>query len=175
VLLDALRNRLANPGRPQTPAAPMVRVNLDGRNVLSELDLTRSLPENAYKDELAKWQGRLSELVRDPRFKNRSLVCAFEGADAAGKGGAIRRITAALDARQYQVTPVAAPTEEEKAQPHLWRFWRQLPRHGQVAILTAPGMAECWWSGWRAFAPKTTGCVPTLKLTTLSMRSSKPG
>jgi polyphosphate:AMP phosphotransferase len=134
VLLDALRNRLANPGRPQTPAAPMVRVNLDGRNVLSELDLTRSLPENAYKDELAKWQGRLSELVRDPRFKNRSLVCAFEGADAAGKGGAIRRITAALDARQYQVTPVAAPTEEEKAQPHLWRFWRQLPRHGQVAI-----------------------------------------
>lgn len=134
VLLDALKSRLANPDRPQTPAAPMVRVNLDGRNVLSELDLSLALPEKAYKDELAQWQGRLSELVRDPRFKNRSLVCAFEGADAAGKGGAIRRITAALDARQYQVTPVAAPTEEEKAQPHLWRFWRQLPRHGQVAI-----------------------------------------
>ena len=134
VLLDALKSRLANPGRPQTPAAPMVRVNLDGRNVLSELDLSLALPEKDYKDELAQWQGRLSELVRDPRFKNRSLVCAFEGADAAGKGGAIRRITAALDARQYQVTPVAAPTEEEKAQPHLWRFWRQLPRHGQVAI-----------------------------------------
>ncbi len=121
-------------GHPQTPAAPMVRVNLDGRNVLSELDLTLSLPEKDYKDELAQWQGRLSELIRDERFKNRSLVVAFEGADAAGKGGAIRRIAAALDARQYQVTPVAAPTEEEKAQPHLWRFWRHLPRHGQVAI-----------------------------------------
>jgi len=134
VLLDALKRKLANPDRPQAPVAPMVRVTLDGRNVLSELDLTLSMEEKTYKDELAQWQGRLSELVRDERFKNRSLVCAFEGADAAGKGGAIRRITAALDARQYQVTPVAAPTDEEKAQPHLWRFWRQLPRHGTVAI-----------------------------------------
>ncbi len=128
VLLDALQEPVVA-GRPQTPAAPMVRVNLDGRNVLSELDLTRSLPENAYKD-VGAVAGSAVELVRGPRFKNRSLVCAFEGADAAGKGGAIRRITAALDARQYQVTPVAAPTEEEKAQPHLWRFWRQLPRRG---------------------------------------------
>ncbi|MBK9443497.1 MAG: polyphosphate:AMP phosphotransferase [Comamonadaceae bacterium] len=134
VLLDALKRKLANPDRPQAPVAPMVRVTLDGRNVLSELDLTLSMEEKTYKDELAQWQGRLSELVRDERFKNRSLVCAFEGADAAGKGGAIRRITAALDARQYQVTPVAAPTDEEKAQPHLWRFWRHLPRHGTVAI-----------------------------------------
>ena len=55
--------------------------------------------------------------MRDARFKNRSLVCAFEGADAAGKGGAIRRIAAALDARQYQVMPVAAPTEEERRSP----------------------------------------------------------
>ena len=69
------------------------------------------------------WGARkLSELARDPRFKDRSLVCAFEGADAAGKGGAIRRIAASLDARQYQVIPVAAPTEEERAQPYLWRF-----------------------------------------------------
>jgi len=134
VLLKAMQNKLAAKDTPHTPMAPMVRVNLDGRNVLSELDLTRTLAAKPYKDELAKWQGRLSELVRDVRFKNRSLVCAFEGADAAGKGGAIRRITAALDARQYQVTPVAAPNDEEKAQPHLWRFWRNLPRHGHVAI-----------------------------------------
>ena len=134
VLLDAIRRRLAMTEHPQAPAAPMVRVNLDGRNVLSELDLTLSLPEKDYKDELAQWQGRLSELIRDERFKGRSLVVAFEGADAAGKGGAIRRIAAALDARQYQVTPVAAPTEEERAQPHLWRFWRYLPRHGKVAM-----------------------------------------
>jgi polyphosphate:AMP phosphotransferase len=134
VLLDALKRRLASPERPQGAVAPMVRVAVDQRTVLSELDLTQALSEKDYKDELAKWQGKLSELVRDERFKNRSLVCAFEGADAAGKGGAIRRIAAAMDARQYQVTPVAAPTEEERAQPHLWRFWRHLPRHGHVAI-----------------------------------------
>lgn len=134
VLLDALKRKLEDTEPVQTPAAPMVRVNVDGRSVLSEMDLTLKLDDKTYKDELAQWQGRLSELIRDERFRGRSLVCAFEGADAAGKGGAIRRIAAALDARQYQVTPVAAPTEEERAQPHLWRFWRHLPRHGHVAI-----------------------------------------
>lgn len=117
-----------------TEVAPMVRVDTDGRTVLSELDLTLALADKAYKAELSLLQGRLSELARDPRFKTRSLVIAFEGADAAGKGGAIRRITAALDARQFQVIPVAAPTEEERAQPHLWRFWRNLPRHNHMAI-----------------------------------------
>ncbi len=134
VLLKAMQTKLAEVAPPRAPAAPLVRVDIDGRNVLSELDLTLALPDKAYKDELAQWQGKLSELVRDARFQGCSLVCAFEGADAAGKGGAIRRIAAALDARQYQVNPVAAPTEEERAQPHLWRFWRQLPRHGHVAI-----------------------------------------
>ena len=134
ILLDAMQKKLASPHVQEVPVAPMMRVDLDGRNVLSELDLTHKLAGKLYADELAKWQGRLSELVRDERFKGRSLVCAFEGADAAGKGGAIRRIAAAMDARQYQVTPVAAPTDEERAQPHLWRFWRHLPRKGHVAI-----------------------------------------
>jgi polyphosphate:AMP phosphotransferase len=134
VLHKAIKARLENPQPPVRPMAPIVRVDMDGRTVLSELDLSLAMDDKSYKDDLAKWQGRLSELIRDERFKNRSLVCAFEGADAAGKGGAIRRITAALDARQYQVTPVAAPTDEERAQPHLWRFWRHLPRHGKVAI-----------------------------------------
>ena len=134
ILLDALQKKLASTDKQVAPVAPIVRVDLDGRNVLSELDLALKLDDKPYEDELAKWQGRLSELVRDERFKGRSLVCAFEGADAAGKGGAIRRIAAAMDARQYQVTPVAAPTDEERAQPHLWRFWRHLPRKGHVAI-----------------------------------------
>jgi polyphosphate kinase 2 (PPK2 family) len=63
-----------------------------------------------------------------------SVAGVFEGADAAGKGGAIRRITAALDARFYNVHPIAAPTEEERAQPYLWRFWRHAPRDGAVAL-----------------------------------------
>jgi polyphosphate kinase 2 (PPK2 family) len=58
----------------------------------------------------------------------------FEGNDAAGKGGSIRRITGALDARRYQVIPIAAPTDEEKAQPYMWRFWRHLPRRGRLTL-----------------------------------------
>jgi polyphosphate kinase 2 (PPK2 family) len=63
-----------------------------------------------------------------------TVVIVFEGNDAAGKGGSIRRITGALDARYYQVNPIAAPTEEERAQPYLWRFWRHIPRKGRVTI-----------------------------------------
>ncbi|MBI5862807.1 MAG: polyphosphate:AMP phosphotransferase [Rhodocyclales bacterium] len=134
VLLDALRQRLATGDNQDTPVAPPVRTNIDGCNLLSELDLKRKLGSKSYDKQLAYWQGRLSELVRDPRFKQRSLICAFEGTDAAGKGGAIRRIARALDARQYQIVPVAAPTEEERAQPYLWRFWRHVPRHGRCTI-----------------------------------------
>lgn len=134
ILLDAIRHRLDNAGMQTTPVAPPIRVSIDGRNVLSELNLNRSLTDKEYDEQLAKWQGKLSELVRDPRFKNRSLICAFEGADAAGKGGAIRRIAAAMDARDYQIVPIAAPTEEERAQPYMWRFWRHIPRNGRVAI-----------------------------------------
>lgn len=133
-LLQALQTKLTATDAPVFPVAPMVRVNTDQRTVLSELNLGLCLSEKRYETELAHWQARLAELVRDPRFQNRALVCAFEGADAAGKGGAIRRISAALDARQYQVVPIAAPTEEERAQPYLWRFWRHLPRQGHVTI-----------------------------------------
>lgn len=134
VVQAALAAKLAEKQPPTFPGAPMVRADTDGRNVLSELDLSRALPEKEYKAELGRLQGRLAELARDSRLQKRSVVVAFEGADAAGKGGAIRRITAALDARQFQVIPVAAPTEEERAQPYLWRFWRNLPRKGRFAI-----------------------------------------
>ena len=134
VIQAALAGKLASKEQPATVVAPMVHVDTDGRNLLSELDMGLSMTDKVYKAHLGRLQGRLSALVRDPRFHSRSLVLAFEGADAAGKGGAIRRITAALDARQFQVIPVAAPTEEERAQPHLWRFWRHLPRHNHMAI-----------------------------------------
>jgi len=134
VLLEALQKKLDASTQADTPVTPIIRVDTDGRNVLTEINLKLKLEDKSYKTELARWQGRLSDLIRDERFRNRSLVCAFEGADAAGKGGAIRRISAALDARQFQIIPVAAPTEEERNQPYLWRFWRNLPRRGRVAI-----------------------------------------
>ena len=134
VLLDSLRQRLATGDNQDTPVAPQMRPGVDGLSVLSALNLNKKLSDKVYADQLAHWQGRLAELSRDPRFKSRSLICVFEGVDAAGKGGAIRHIAGALDARQYQIIPVAAPTEEERAQPYLWRFWRHVPRCGRIAM-----------------------------------------
>ncbi len=131
LLLDALRQRLqhsesaAGTRTPALPPAPAV---------LRHLDYSLKMKRKEYEEQLEIWQGKLNLLTREKGFARKSLVLVFEGQDAAGKGGAIRRITAALDARQYNVIPVSAPSEEERAQPWLWRFWRRLPRHGHVAI-----------------------------------------
>ncbi|MCE1183426.1 MAG: polyphosphate:AMP phosphotransferase [Rhodocyclales bacterium] len=135
IVRDAMKRRLAQEERARVPVAPPIVHAIDQKNVLSELDLTQRLEKKTYEAQLAKYQSRLSELVRDPRFHGkRSLVVVFEGSDAAGKGGSIRRVAAAVDAREYQIIPIAAPTEEERAQPYLWRFWRHLPRTGRLAI-----------------------------------------
>ena len=134
ILLEKLRARLDNPAPPLPPPAPQPVASLDEMNVLRALNLTRTLEKKDYEEELLTLQGRLNLLTRHKNFKKHSVVLVFEGVDAAGKGGGIRRITQALDARTYHIQPVAAPTEEERAQPYLWRFWRHLPRRGKVMI-----------------------------------------
>src|SRR4029078_12659841 len=79
-------------------------------------------------------QARLAGRTRSKKMADRSLVMVFEGMDAAGKGSTIRRMTQAMDARFYHVVPIAAPTDEERAQPYLWRFWRHIPGHGEAVI-----------------------------------------
>jgi polyphosphate:AMP phosphotransferase len=90
--------------------------------------------DQIYDKELESLQGRLALLSRRDEFSKRSAVLAFEGMDAAGKGGAIRRLTAGLDARQFTVVPISAPSAEELAHPYLWRFWRRIPERGDFAI-----------------------------------------
>ncbi len=96
--------------------------------------MTQRVDQKQYRTRLEKLQGRLNSLQRKAERAGVSTILVFEGWDAAGKGGAIRRLTAALDARSYQVIPIAAPTEEERAQHYLWRFWRHLARRGRVTI-----------------------------------------
>ena len=98
------------------------------------MDMTLTLPKSDYKQELQTWQAKLNQLQRNALKKKLSTIMLFEGPDAAGKGGAIRRVTAALDARHVQVLPIAAPTDEERAHHYLWRFWRHLPRAGKITI-----------------------------------------
>ena len=133
LLLQALRKRLANPGVPRSNTPPLQSA-IDELDIFDRLDMTQAVSKKRYESELIKLQGRLSLLTRSPKFAKRSLVVVFEGADAAGKGGAIRRITSALDARRYRIVPIAAPSEEERAQPYLWRFWRHAPAKGAIAL-----------------------------------------
>ncbi|MDD5365593.1 MAG: polyphosphate:AMP phosphotransferase [Gallionellaceae bacterium] len=134
-LLASLESRLAQPDRPHRRiyGAPLPQP-IDNLRILDTLDLTQKLNKKDFLRELEKWQGRLAKLFRTKKFQKRSVVAVFEGMDAAGKGGAIRRITSALDARKYDIIPIAAPSEDERAQPYLWRFWRYLPRHGKLAV-----------------------------------------
>ena len=133
-ILDAIRNRLAQADARQVVSAPVNIPVIDGRTVLTDLDLTQQLEKADYKQQLAKYQDRLNELVWKKKFRKHSLVLVFEGNDAAGKGGSIRRVTEFLDPRRYRVNQFAAPTDEEKAQPYLWRFWRRLPRRNHIGI-----------------------------------------
>ncbi|MFD4836017.1 polyphosphate:AMP phosphotransferase [Achromobacter sp. NPDC058515] len=130
-VLAAMRQR----GTPRIPPA-FVAHGGPARIVdrLGKLDYDARIDKDDYESELGLLQGRLARAARAMRAQERSLVLVFEGQDAAGKGGAIRRVTHALDARQFDITPVSAPNSEALARPYLWRFWRRIPRHGRIAI-----------------------------------------
>jgi polyphosphate:AMP phosphotransferase len=102
--------------------------------VLNSLDMGQTLDKKEYQQQLREYQARLNLLSRKALKKKVSTILVLEGPDAGGKGGAVRRITAALDARNYQVIPIAAPSDEEMARHYLWRFWRHLSRAGRVTI-----------------------------------------
>ena len=134
-ILQSLRQRLDAPEpQPKPEPFPPVTMAIDGLRIIPSLDLSKRLDKSDYEKELEKWQGKLSRLSRHDDFDKIAVVVVFEGNDAAGKGGAIRRVTQALDARLYRVATVAAPSEEERLQPYLWRFWRHIPHKGKLAL-----------------------------------------
>jgi polyphosphate:AMP phosphotransferase len=134
-LLGALRARLdaSAPPKPK-PAKAAAVAPPDQVNVIRALTLKQEMPREAYDKALAAAQARLARATRHKRYGRVGVIAVFEGNDAAGKGGAVRRLAAALDPRAYRIVPVAAPTEEERAQPYLWRFWRHVPRPGRLTV-----------------------------------------
>jgi len=134
-LLGTLRARLDAP-KPTPAATPAVAAPAppDKVNVIRALTLKQELSREDYETALMEAQGRLARATRHKRYGKISVIAVFEGNDAAGKGGAIRRLGAALDPRAYRIVPVAAPSEEERAQPYLWRFWRHVPRPGRLVV-----------------------------------------
>ena len=120
-------------GQIRTPAETRP-LRPSGRARLLALPLDQDMSSEEYDEKREKWLGKLHDAVQAAHLAKRSVVFAFEGWDAAGKGGAIRRLTSAIDARDFRVIPVAKPTDEERARHYLWRFWRRIPRDGLVAI-----------------------------------------
>ncbi|GHU43375.1 polyphosphate:AMP phosphotransferase [Clostridia bacterium] len=105
-----------------------------GTNILSRIDLTKSLTEEEYQKEKEVLQKRLEFLHSELYHHRIPLIIGFEGWDAGGKGGAIKRLTNRLDPRGYQVIPTAAPSDVEKEHHYLWRFWEHMPKAGHIAI-----------------------------------------
>lgn len=101
---------------------------------LSEVDLSASVDPEEYKKELKALQERLHDLHNQAYRRHIPIIVAYEGWDAAGKGGNIKRLTSALDPRGYEVIPIASPKPYEKSRHHLWRFWVRLPKTGHFAI-----------------------------------------
>src|SRR5579872_2380698 len=102
--------------------------------MLETVDLTRKMDREHYVQEVARRQIQLRELGYQVYQQKRPVILVFEGWDAAGKGGAIKRTTEKLDPRGYVVYPISAPQGEDKTRHYLYRFWRRLPEPGQIAI-----------------------------------------
>lgn len=132
LLSDAIDNALENGkfiGEPYEEEFEMKKTPL-----LKDVDLDKSVSEEEYEERLEKLQDEVKELHGIIRKKHIPVICAFEGWDAAGKGGAIRRLAYPLDPRGFVVEPIASPDQYEKARHFLWRFYKRLPKTGHVTI-----------------------------------------
>jgi AMP-polyphosphate phosphotransferase len=116
------------------PEEPFSALNTLKSTALDHVDLSKSLTPDEYAARLKKAQAALRELEHEIYLRRVPVVIAYEGWDAAGKGGNIRRLTQNLDPRGYEVVPIAAPNDVEKAHHYLWRFWAQMPKAGHITI-----------------------------------------
>lgn len=137
-LLDAMQRRLhASHAERRSYSLHNPTVPADdgeSRSVLDTLDMAQRIGASNYRERFNALRARLNGLAWDAFEAGRSTVAVFEGWDAAGKGSAIRRLAAAVDARLLRVISTAAPTDEERAHHYLWRFWRHIPRAGHVTV-----------------------------------------
>lgn len=132
ILTEGIEVALAN----NAMAVPILQnvFPMEKMPLLSEIALDKKIDGEEYKIQLKQLQHRLGELHNRLYRKKVPVIIAYEGWDAAGKGGNIKRIAGALDPRGYEVHPIASPEPHEKARHYLWRFWTRLPKTGHIAI-----------------------------------------
>jgi polyphosphate:AMP phosphotransferase len=133
-VIDSLEQRIARSSS-KKPATPRIRrKNLPELSILDSVDMTKDVDADEYSKNLKDCQNRLRDLEHQIYVKRIPVMILYEGWDAAGKGGAIRRLVQGLDPRGFEVIPVAAPNDVEKAHHYLWRFWMSVPKAGHIAI-----------------------------------------
>ena len=133
--IQELRRRREEEARPQ----PRVESQWTDEDTLktsslNSVDLTLSYTREEYKEKLDRLQNRIQELHGELYRRRIPVILGFEGWDAGGKGGAIKRLTAKMDPRGYQVNPTSAPNDLERSHHYLWRFWNNVPKKGHIAI-----------------------------------------
>ncbi len=104
------------------------------QTILDRVDLTLSLDRETYDKQLDELQDRLFRLEHELYLSRIPAAIVYQGWDAGGKGGNIKRLTRGLDPRGYEVVPIGVPTDEEKAHHYLWRFWKHVPKAGHITI-----------------------------------------
>ena len=130
-VIEKLEARLDGPA----PAAgPAPTVFAPGASPLDDVDLSHALSREEYNDILDERQARVRDLEFEAYTHRIPIIVAYEGWDAAGKGGNIRRLTQRMDPRGYDVVPIGAPNDIERRHHYLWRFWKELPKAGHIAI-----------------------------------------
>ncbi len=132
-LSNAMRLKLED-GSNSSIAAPPVVGGLRRQSAVDAIDLTARLDKDEYEKQRDDLQIQLGEISDTKAFAKKGMILVFQGNDAAGKGGTIRRVIQPLDPRIYKVHPISAPSDEEKDRPYLWRFWRRVPQKGHIAI-----------------------------------------
>jgi len=139
ILINKIEKEIERVGR-EGPGAPLTPANITADyeppqvSILSSVDPNKEISQDEYKEKLSCYQKKISYLGFKLYTKRRPVVIVYEGWDAAGKGGNIRRLTQDIDPRGYEVVPVAAPSQEELSRHYLWRFWKSIPKDGHIAI-----------------------------------------
>lgn len=136
-VVETLERSVAQKADPQTNSASeasMSKSRPEVTSILDQVDLAQSLTEAAYRSQLKQLQTRIRDLEHEVFLRRIPVIIVYEGWDAAGKGGNIRRLVQGLDPRGYEVIPIAAPNEVEKTHHYLWRFWMRMPKAGHIAI-----------------------------------------
>jgi polyphosphate kinase 2 (PPK2 family) len=131
---EQLDRRAAVPAAKPEPTAERIGSVTGQKTILDRVDLSLSLPRGQYEEQLDDLQERLFQLEHELYVARVPAAVVYQGWDAAGKGGNIKRLTRGLDPRGYKVVPVGPPTAEEKAHHYLWRFWKNAPKAGHITI-----------------------------------------